>query len=575
MIRGPEAAAIYGSDAIGGVIQIFTKRGDASSPRPRVDAQASLSVVQTPYSGYDGVPRQGYSASVVGGGTDVSYNFGAGYTHIPDWSQPVSGQSNASIYGGVHVVHGVLTADVTGRSNLLNNPQVLNPDLAGTGFFFYSKPEYEPVQVRFQTLGARLSVVPTSWWEHTLTIGVDRIASDGAQTRARLTTPSDTLLTVFSSDAPKTSIGYNTSVKGTLGTGVTGSLTAGFDHYSYRLTSYFTSGAVNTTGTIVTDPNRPVSAYQTITNNTGYFVQGLLSFRDALFLTGGLRAERNSEFGDSLGTPLSPQGGLSYVRPLGDATVKLRGSWGRAIRPPVPGSKAGSVTPVSITLANPDLGPERQQGWDAGIDVVFGVRGSLGVTYYNQTAENLIQLVFLRSDSVSSYYQNQNVARVKNAGLEIEGTVSAGSLTFKGQYGYVRSRIADLGPNYTGDSRVGDRPFNTPTHTAGASLTVAPVRTLTVAAGLTYVGSYNQADLIALFSCFGRTGPCRPGPGFRNYIVAFPGFFKVNATISRQFTALMSGFVSVDNVTNDTAHEPAQIAPVIGRTTTIGLHFHY
>ncbi len=354
---------------------------------------------------------------------------------------------------------------------------------------------------------------------------------------------------------------------------MTGSLTAGFDHYSYRLSSYFTSGAVNTTGAIVTDPNRPVSAYQTITTNTGYFVQGQLSFRDALFLTGGLRAERNSDFGDSLGTPVSPQGGVSYVHALGNVSVKVRGSWGRAIRPPVPGSKAGSISPVSITLANPGLAPERQQGWDAGMDAVFGARGSLSVTYYHQTAENLIQLVLVQSDSVSTY-QNQNVGRVKNAGVEVEGAVSAGLLKLKAQYGYVRSRIEDLGPNYTGSSRVGDRPFNTPTHTAGASLTVAPVKGPTVAGGLTYVGSYNQTDLIALFSCFGRTGPCRSG-GSRSYIVAFPSFVKVNATISQRLTSLVSGFVSVDNLTNDMAHEPAEIAPVTGRTTTIGFQFHY
>ena len=35
VIRGPQAAAIYGSDAIGGVIQIFTKRGDPTLSHPR------------------------------------------------------------------------------------------------------------------------------------------------------------------------------------------------------------------------------------------------------------------------------------------------------------------------------------------------------------------------------------------------------------------------------------------------------------------------------------------------------------------------------------------------------------
>ena len=34
VIRGPQAATIYGSDAIGGVMQIFTKKGSSASSRP-------------------------------------------------------------------------------------------------------------------------------------------------------------------------------------------------------------------------------------------------------------------------------------------------------------------------------------------------------------------------------------------------------------------------------------------------------------------------------------------------------------------------------------------------------------
>ena len=35
VIRGPEAATLYGADAIGGVIQIFTKRGGSSDAHLR------------------------------------------------------------------------------------------------------------------------------------------------------------------------------------------------------------------------------------------------------------------------------------------------------------------------------------------------------------------------------------------------------------------------------------------------------------------------------------------------------------------------------------------------------------
>jgi outer membrane receptor protein involved in Fe transport len=461
----------------------------------------------------------------------------------------------------------MLTVDMSGRYYVQDDPQVNNPMLAQTGFSNFLKPVYRPSEYRFQTLGTRLSLAPMPWWHHTLILGFDRNSGDAAQSQPRLRTPSDTLLVIANIDETKASIGYNTSIEGALAAHLTGSLTGGIDHYSHPFTSWFTGGAATATGTIA-----PVTAQRSITTNTGYFAQGQLAIHDLLFLTGGLRAEQNSDFGDSLGTPVSPQVGFSYVRSMGGATLKLRGSWGRAIRPPDPGTKGGSVVSGSVTLANPQLGPQRQQGWDAGVDAIFGANGSLSVTYFNQTAGNLIQYVLL-SASPTPTYQFQNVARVENTGVELEGTLSSGPLRLRGQYGYVRSRIADLGPNYTGDLQVGDQPRATPTNTAGAWLSVAVSGSTTLAAGASYIGTYKALDLVALYSCFAKTGPCQPGPGFRNYVFAVPSFVKLTATLSRQITPLVAGFVSVDNLTNNTSTEFSQNVPVLGRITTIGFQF--
>ncbi len=574
VIRGPQAAAIYGSDAIGGVIQVFTKRGDPNLIRPQVDAQAAYGIIQTPYAGYGGVLRQTYGASIRGGGADVSYNLGAGYAHTADWVQPVSAQSNPSVYGGVHLARGIMTIDVSGRYYTQNNPQIFNPELVQTGYAYLSKPLYQQNQYQNQMLGARISMAPTGWWQQTVTVGFDHRSADGTQTQPRLTNPADTLLSAFNSNGTKASIGYNSSVLGSLGSGISGSLTAGFDHYSLVATDWSTSGAVTTTGEIQTDPSQPVSAERNVTNNTGYFAQAQLGFHDVLFLTGGLRAEQNSNLGDSLGTPLSPRVGLSYVQQVGAATLKFRGSWGRAIRAPSPNQKSRSVQPYSVNLANPLLGPERQRGVDAGVDAIFGSHGSLSFTYYDQTAENLIQYVVVNLAAVPPTYQFQNVGVVKNTGVEAEGTLVLGVLQLKGQYGYARARIDQLAPNYGGDLRVGDQTLITPKHTAGGSVSVASHTGTTVAAGLTYVGSYNQYDAVALFRCFGGTGPCQPS--FRGYIAPFPSFVKVNATVSQQITQFISGFVSVDNLTNNQAPEAGNsFLAVMGRITTVGFRLHY
>jgi outer membrane receptor protein involved in Fe transport len=285
-----------------------------------------------------------------------------------------------------------------------------------------------------------------------------------------------------------------------------------------------------------------------------------------------VRAEANTDFGDSLGTPVSPRVGLSFVQPVGGATLKLRSSWGRAIRAPSPGYKVAVSGATSVQLANPQLGPEQQEGWDGGIDAVFGTHGSLSVTYYDQTAKNLIQFVRVQSDPVISN-QYQNVGRVKNTGIEVEGSISLGQVQLQGQYGYSRARVEELGPNYTGNLAVGDQVLATPKHTAGARISAALRSGTTLTGGLTYVGSFRETDLVALFRCFAGTGPCQPTS--RGYLVDFPGFVKVNAGISQQITPMVSGFFAADNLTNSHAHELSSTSTVTGRITTIGLRLHY
>ncbi len=571
VIRGPEAAAIYGSDASGGVMQIFTKRGDPNLTRPRIDVQAIAGLVQTPYSGYGTVLRQTYAADVRGGSGDASYNLGGGYTRTGNWlpNQANTTQSSPNLYGGMHYARGMVGLDIFARHEQYNAPQVYNPVLAGTGLASYMKPIYQDLPFWGQTIGAHVNVTPTRWWQHTITIGFDRFSYDRHQTQPVLSAPDDTLLQVDDEEGIKNSIRYNTSVQGSLGGGLTGSLMAGVDHYSYRDNEFYTDGATIITGTIQTDPNQPVKGIRNITNNTGYFVQTQLGFRDALFLTTGVRAEQNTNFGDSLGTPVSPRVGLSYVQPVGGATLKVRGSWGRAIRAPSPQLASGFGTAV---LRNLRLGPERQRGVDAGVDLVFGTQASLSATYFDQTAENLIQRVQVRVAPVPQY-QYQNVGRVKNTGVELEGMINVGSLNLKAQYGYARARVEQLSPNYTGVLQPGDQTLQTPHHTAGASLTVAPLSGTTIAAGLTYVGSWQNYDYLALLGCDGGTSPCQASA--RDYIVAYPSFVKLNATVSQQLTRLVSGFISVDNLTNNQAYESENFEPVMGRITNIGLNFHY
>lgn len=73
ILRGP-ASALYGSDAVGGVIQIFTRSGEQGAPR--IDA----------FAGVGSYATREVSAGVSGGNTQWSYSARGGYTESDGFS---------------------------------------------------------------------------------------------------------------------------------------------------------------------------------------------------------------------------------------------------------------------------------------------------------------------------------------------------------------------------------------------------------------------------------------------------------------------------------------------------------
>jgi outer membrane receptor protein involved in Fe transport len=582
VVRGPQAATLYGADAAGGVVQIFTKRGDPNLTRPGLNAQAEMGIQQTPYAGRGGVLRQRYVGAVRGGTQEASYNFGGSYTHLADYVPPdeTSRQVTPSVYGGMRFTSGIVTADLSARYYRHKLRPVLSPLAFTAGFAPNSRPLYQIDDFTNETYGAQITLSPNGWWRNQVTLGADRETFQQTQTRPRLTTAEDTLRNVSDGSTRKISIGFNSSVTASLTHRVTGSLTVGLDHYDNHGENAFTFEALNTEGTIQTSPPGSFGVSRNTVTNTGYFAQIQVGMAEAVFLTAGLRADDNSTFGRSLGTPVLPRVGLSVIHALKQVTLKARGSYGEAIRAPAPGQGNGAAGSFAIQLENPLLGPERQRGWDAGIDVFFGNRASLSVTGYDQTATDLIGLVTLAFTPTFTY-QFQNIGRVANSGVEIEGTLTVHPLRLKAQYGYVRSRVEDLGPGVSPDAdlQVGDQPLRGPRHTAGATLTVVPHGGTALVAGLTYVGRNRYYDILELNRCLGGTGPCPDSflssGTTRDFIVEYPGFAKFNASLTQRLTRELEGFISVDNLTNNESYEAGTLSPVLGRLTMVGLQVSY
>jgi len=204
--------------------------------------------------------------------------------------------------------------------------------------------------------------------------------------------------------------------------------------------------------------------------------------------------------------------------------------------------------------------------------VTLGSRASFGVTYYDQTADNLLDAVVLAVTPVRTQ-QFQNVGRVRNTGIEIEGSLVVGPLTLQGQYAYTRARVARLSPTYGGDLLVGDQVVLRPKHLLGAALVAVPRAGTTLSAGVSYLGSWTEVDYVAQFKCIGGTGPCRPTS--RAYLMAYPALLKFNIGVVQDLSAALSAFLAVDNVTNNTNHEISNLNPVTGRNSMVGLRLRY
>ncbi|MFC1661172.1 TonB-dependent receptor domain-containing protein [Gemmatimonadota bacterium] len=141
--------------------------------------------------------------------------------------------------------------------------------------------------------------------------------------------------------------------------------------------------------------------------NAGFFFQEMVGWRDVLFVTGGVRIDGNSSFGDDYGLQAYPKVSASYLLSETGAlpefidVLKLRAAVGEAGRAPGVfdasrtwsaatgnGDQAG-VTPNN--LGNPDLGPERTREIELGFEgSAFDDRMSIDFTWYDATTRDAL-----------------------------------------------------------------------------------------------------------------------------------------------------------------------------------------
>jgi outer membrane receptor protein involved in Fe transport len=492
ILTGSQASTIYGSNALNGVMQIFTKRGTSSKPQLTLNllsgwVENNFSTART--------PQHDYSALVNGIDGKVSYNAGGSWNYVGAWT-PAKQTTRVNVFGGTRLEFptsvGRITADVTLRRDNTQNVEGGAPNQSLTHYQsigLYAPSQYSPAglsqpttyTLSSQALGLELGFAPTHWWSHTVNVGQDASDTERKTTARGYLSARDTTLQLQQTHVDRRSLRYTTTAQAPVTSLVQATVTLGVDGWQ-SLTTSLDATPQTLTGSLV----GTISAARRSDHNAGAFLQTQFGVGDQLFFTYGLRAEWNPSFGEEVQPNYAPRCGVAYTHELGAATVKLRASYGRSTRPPAPGLRAGQTIAefwaanscascgdyivarygnFDYNLANPELAPEHQQGGEGGLEFYWGTRMSLVVTRYNQTVDGLIDSPIMDSvrslvptedgqstdaDGYSYQLQTQavNVGSIRNQGWELQGSVQTGPVTTRGTYSWTKSRTMGVNPKY-------------------------------------------------------------------------------------------------------------------------------
>src|SRR5437763_2432340 len=225
-----------------------------------------------------------------------------------------------------------------------------------------------------------------------------------------------------------------------------------------------------TTVTAGSTPQADESTDKTVT--LGAFVEQEFRFKGRLFVTAGLRTDKNSAFGKNFNAVYYPKLGVSWV--ISDepffpkwswlVSARLRGALGAsgvqpgttdALRYFLPQTSnvdgADSAAIVFSAVGNPDLKPERAREFEIGGEAsLLQNRVSVELTYYNKRTQDALIARVVAPSVGASATRFENLGAVVNRGLE--GLISARVIDrpqfgwdISANFSYNTNFIADMG----------------------------------------------------------------------------------------------------------------------------------
>ena len=399
IVRGP-ASALYGSDAVSGVIQIFTRRGEG---RP----QGSVSF----QGGSFGTRR--WQGDLSGGTGGLSYAFSLG-GNTTDGILDFNNEYRQTTASGR--IHGTLDANTDATLAMRYNDSEFHYPTDGSG---------NVVDRNAFSFGDALTVnidAGRRWTDEFETRLFVNVWEADSGTDDQPDSPADSLgFFGFKSltDTRRVTAGGRAVWRTSAGT----ALTAGYEEERQTVRGFNQS---------FSQFGESAGSSEDDWWNRAFHAQ-FSWVRDALALNAGLRAEDDERFGAAAtwragGTWRSATSG-----------TRLRVSAGTGIKEPT----FFETFATGFVTGNPDLSPERSTSFEGGIDQDLGGSARVSLTGFSQSYSDLIQ--YTGSPPAEGDPNFFNVAKARSQGLEAEASVEASRLRLTGTWTWLDTEVQDAG----------------------------------------------------------------------------------------------------------------------------------
>lgn len=586
VIKGPQGAAMYGSDAISGVINITTRHDAPSFGGPHVELRSSAGLSETDYGAMSAL-AQSHSLNLRTGSPVRSASLGVATSRLGAWI-PGAFSQQMMMSAGANMVNERSRFQLTGRyfnqrasaaaSSLLSfesataipassgstsastRPTLLSTSSAAAGM--QSASQY--------TLGANASRQGERWL-YSFVAGIDGYRLDQLALQGQLRTANDSALLAASGGADRMTFRVSGNSEFVPSDGIRALVTVAVDQSFLRdgtqgLYSWPLPGGIGT---------QP-SSWR---SSGGVMAHSDVALGGNLVVSGGLRMERHSGYTALTEVSALPALGISYTYSAGPAVLKVRSAYGKAIRPPRL-SRIGSdwSTQMPSVLR---LEPEQQSGVESGADLWLGSWFRARATYFTQRATGLIQPVGVMSwsdtSATSSYgmsYELQNVGAIDNKGWELHAGVTSGRLQLDGTYTLLQSRVDKVASGYTGDLRAGDRVLQVPSRTM--SFTTSWVaRSWSTSWTLSRAADWMNYDWLAIARLNNSAAPDDSDTELRPFWRNYNGVTRLRAHFTRDITAQFGLVFTGENLLGQQLGEPDNVTIVPGRTISAGLRARF